>query len=87
MGIGYLIKAVRKEIMFQDLAKKDRIINYGIYHELKKIKKCEKCKKKTKSKPLEVHHIIPKSKGGSNDRKNLMAICHECHKKIHESEE
>ena len=30
---------------------------------------------------LEVHHIIPVSKGGSNSMRNLITLCHNCHKK------
>lgn len=32
---------------------------------------------------LEEHHIIPKSQGGSNKRKNILLICNDCHYKIH----
>jgi 5-methylcytosine-specific restriction endonuclease McrA len=29
------------------------------------------------------HHIVPKSRGGSDKQINLKAICAECHKKYH----
>jgi 5-methylcytosine-specific restriction endonuclease McrA len=32
---------------------------------------------------LEIHHLIPRSLGGSNDVDNLMPICPNCHSKIH----
>ena len=32
--------------------------------------KCEK---------LEVHHIVPESKGGSQTRDNAIGLCHSCH--------
>lgn len=32
---------------------------------------------------LDVHHIVPISKGGTNNFANLKTICRECHKKIH----
>lgn len=32
---------------------------------------------------LHVHHIVPLSKGGTNQLSNLRTICKECHKKIH----
>ena len=28
---------------------------------------------------LEVHHIIKRSRGGSNDVQNLVCLCHDCH--------
>lgn len=30
-----------------------------------------------------MHHILPLSRGGSNSRRNLIAVCEDCHKKIH----
>ena len=33
---------------------------------------------------LEIHHIIPRSKGGANDPENLLTICTACHKLLHE---
>jgi hypothetical protein len=34
-------------------------------------------------KHLEVHHVVPRSKGGTDDPENLMTLCTRCHKKIH----
>ena len=34
----------------------------------------------------EIHHIIPKSEGGNDTADNLVLLCHECHRKIHEHE-
>ena len=31
----------------------------------------------------EVHHILPLSRGGTNDEDNLMSLCKSCHSKIH----
>lgn len=31
---------------------------------------------------LELHHIIPVSIGGTNDKRNLIFLCHDCHKNI-----
>ena len=45
--------------------------------------KCQHCKGKSKDKKLEVHHIVYKSKGGSNKQDNLIALCSICHKKVH----
>ena len=44
---------------------------------------CQYCKKKKNDK-WHIHHIVPKSKGGS-DRVDNLALLHEsCHKKLHE---
>ena len=43
--------------------------------------KCKICK--VKSDNLEVHHIIPKSRGGTNDKNNLIKICSKCHGLVH----
>ena len=34
-------------------------------------------------KHLEVHHIVPKSKGGTDDPENLVTLCQRCHSKKH----
>lgn len=44
--------------------------------------KCEMCGKDA----TEVHHIVPLCKGGTSDKYNLMALCTECHMKIHYEE-
>ena len=31
----------------------------------------------------EVHHILPLSRGGTNNEDNLMSLCKSCHSKIH----
>ena len=33
---------------------------------------------------LEVHHIVPRSRGGTNDETNLIALCSSCHRLVHE---
>ncbi len=32
---------------------------------------------------LEIHHIVPRSKGGSNELSNLRVCCSACHARIH----
>lgn len=39
---------------------------------------CALCERSTGTK-VEVHHIIPKSKGGSDDIDNLIPLCFDCH--------
>lgn len=43
---------------------------------------CQLCGKKHTL--LEVHHIIWRSRGGSDNEDNLITLCHDCHSKIHE---
>ena len=46
--------------------------------------KCQCCGKKDTR--LEVHHIIYRSNGGTDDENNLITLCEECHSKIHSGE-
>jgi len=52
------------------------------YKKRKKNMKCKLCNKKTKH--LECHHIIPKSRGGTNDERNLIKLCSVCHALAHD---
>ena len=40
---------------------------------------CQHCKGKSKEKRLECHHIIPISKGASDEAENLLTVCKICH--------
>lgn len=44
---------------------------------------CQYCKGKHKDSKLEVHHIIFRSQGGSDEECNLITLCHTCHKDLH----
>lgn len=45
---------------------------------------CEMCLKEGRYIAVEeVHHIVPVSKGGTHEERNLMALCRSCHTKIH----
>lgn len=44
---------------------------------------CQNCKGKHKDSKLEVHHIVFRSQGGSNEENNLITLCHTCHKNLH----
>ena len=45
---------------------------------------CEVCLAKGAYTPTEeIHHKLPLSQGGTHDRGNLMALCKECHARIH----
>jgi len=50
---------------------------------------CQKCNKhiedlKKKNIQLQVHHIKPRSQGGTNVPNNLVTLCEHCHKQVHE---
>lgn len=45
---------------------------------------CQCCKGKHKDSKLEVHHIIFRSNGGSDEQENLITLCHSCHKASHD---
>lgn len=47
---------------------------------------CQQCKGKSGSKKIEVHHIKPRSEGGTNHPSNLICLCHDCHTKHHKGE-
>lgn len=44
---------------------------------------CQCCKGKRKDSKLEVHHIVYRSDGGSNEEDNLITLCHTCHSALH----
>ena len=44
---------------------------------------CQYCKGKHKDSKLEVHHIIYRCNGGSDEQENLITLCHTCHKDLH----
>lgn len=44
---------------------------------------CQHCKGRRKDSKLEVHHIIYRSNGGSDEEDNLVTLCHACHKGVH----
>lgn len=48
--------------------------------------KCQHCKGKSKDSKLEVHHIVYRSNGGSDEQENLITLCSTCHYKLHHGE-
>ena len=44
---------------------------------------CQCCKGKHKDNKLEVHHIVFRSQGGSDEESNLITLCHTCHSNLH----
>ncbi len=60
--------------------------NYGYENTKAKVRSrdqytCQHCGKRLL--PLEVHHIIWRSKGGSDEEENLITLCNKCHSKVH----
>lgn len=45
---------------------------------------CQCCRGKHKDSKLEVHHIVFRSQGGSDEESNLITLCHTCHKDLHD---
>ena len=44
---------------------------------------CQHCKGKKKDTKLEVHHIVFRSNGGSDEPENLITLCKTCHDALH----
>lgn len=49
--------------------------------------RCVECGAPAHDKILDVHHVIPRSEGGSNEMDNLRTLCNECHRKAHMAKE
>lgn len=46
---------------------------------LPELTECPICKRDRKSNEFEVHHVVGRAAGGSNDPVNLLSICNTCH--------
>ncbi|MFL5692217.1 MAG: RNA-guided endonuclease IscB [Ktedonobacteraceae bacterium] len=44
---------------------------------------CQQCQGKSKDRRLEVHHIVFRSKHGSDEEANLLTLCKMCHESLH----
>lgn len=44
---------------------------------------CQNCRCKNKDKRLEVHHIVFRKDGGSDEQENLITLCKTCHDSLH----
>lgn len=47
---------------------------------------CKHCKGKSKDRKLEMHHIVFRRNGGSDEQDNLTILCKTCHKKLHDGD-
>ena len=64
----------QKGFNYEFSSRRDAILHRDQY-------KCQLCNMKNTK--LEVHHIIYRSKGGTDDENNLITLCSSCHNKIH----
>ena len=67
--------AYQKGFNYSYASRKEAILNRDSYT-------CQCCGKKNKR--LEVHHIIYRSKGGTDDENNIITLCEDCHSKVHD---
>lgn len=63
-------------------------LNYGFANTKAKVLNrdnytCQCCKGKKKSNRLEIHHVIFRSNGGSDEEGNLITLCDTCHTNLH----
>ena len=49
--------------------------------------KCEACGISSEIRAIDVDHIIPKSKGGSDDESNLQALCYKCNREKRDTDD
>jgi hypothetical protein len=47
---------------------------------------CRNCGRPRDQVMLEVHHVVPVSRGGSHSEENLCVLCRDCHEAAHENE-
>lgn len=67
--------AYQKGFNYEFSSRREAVLNRDNYT-------CQLCGKKHTR--LEVHHIIWRSHGGSDDEYNLIALCEDCHSKVHD---
>lgn len=82
MGEIASIKRMVKNDVNQRNIKRGRQIESDVYQKLKQTKKCRACGKENIV--PEIHHIVSKNSGGSNEEGNLVNLCFECHQKVHQ---
>ncbi len=81
--------ALKNPAVLQDKSLYQKGVNYGfantkafVLHRDSYI--CQHCKGKTKDKRIEVHHIIYRSNGGSDEESNLITLCKTDHDALHQ---
>lgn len=74
--VKYYSWLYQKGIQFGYYNTKSYILNRDKYT-------CQYCKGKSKDSRLQIHHILERSKGGSNLPNNLITLCKSCHSQLH----
>jgi 5-methylcytosine-specific restriction endonuclease McrA len=87
MGVGTIIRNLKKDAIIQHYSEKNRLIAGNVYAKLKDKKRCDYCHKKFGREIPEIHHKISVNHGGSNDESNLMSVHHRCHKILDSAQE
>jgi len=49
--------------------------------------RCEACGISSDERAIDIDHIVPKSKGGSNDKSNLQALCYKCNRQKRDTDD
>jgi hypothetical protein len=83
--------ALKNPEVFKNLSLYQNGINFGFANTKAYVLnrdeyKCQnsKCKCETKKPKLEVHHIIFRRNGGSDEQENLITLCKNCHDGVHD---
>lgn len=74
-----LLKELKDENRLRTYKTHGRLIPTEIWERLKTRRVCDECGIIVNYR-MEVHHIIPISKNGTNEESNLKALCWDCHK-------
>ena len=45
--------------------------------------RCQKCKEEFPTDELDIHHVVPKSHGGSSNSENVQTLCKKHHRLLH----
>lgn len=78
--LAYLVKRYRTDIEFRRRAKTKGYRKHLSTLLMEQAFACALCGETITAETPEVDHIVPRSKGGTNDKANLQAACPECNR-------
>ena len=83
--------ALKNPAVLQDKSLYQKGVNYGFANTKAFVLNrdghtCQHCKGKTKDRRIEVHHIIYRSKSGSDEESNLITLCKTDHDALHQGQ-